>query len=207
MLVTEITEVSGSRIKIRIDDKSDVVLYKGEARSLGISKDQEFGDEVYRKIMDEILPVRAKKRVLNLLRSRDYTSAQLMDKLKTGGYPAPIAKEAVEYAASFGYVDDDRYAFHFIECKKGSRSRKRIFTDLSRKGISEAVIEKAWEEAAGDQDSELEREQILRWIRKKNFSFQTASVQEKQKMMGFLYRKGFSVENIRSVLSLDITAI
>lgn len=207
MLVTEITEVSGSRIKVRIDDEFTAVLYKGEAHALGIGEGQEIKDEVYRKITEEILPVRAKKRVLNLLKSRDYTTVQLTNKLKTGGYPEEIAKEAVEYAASFGYINDKRYAFNFIECNKKSRSRKRIFMDLIRRGIAESVIEEAWEEVTGDLGQELEREQIIRWIQKKNFSSQSATSQERQKMAGFLYRKGFSAENIRNVLSLDITDI
>ena len=53
---------------------------------------------------------------------------------------------------------------------------------------------------------ELEKEQIVRWINKKHFSPETATLQEKQKIMSFLYRKGFSIDNIRSALSLDINS-
>ena len=42
-------------------------------------------------------------------------------------------------------------------------------------------------------------------MNKKHFAAQAATPKEQQKMMAFLYRKGFSIEAIRSVLSLSIT--
>lgn len=205
--MTEITEMTKSRMKIKIDEEPAFVLYKGELRSYGIREGEEIEKEAYQKIMNELLPVRAKKRVLHLLKNRPYTTAQLKDKLEAGGYPARIAQEAIDYAASFGYVDDVQYALDFIEYHKEAKSRIRIFTDLQRKGVPEHVIREAWDKVVGDEKQKLEKEQIIRWINKKNFSPETASLQEKQKMMAFLYRKGFSIDSIRSAVSLDITSI
>ncbi len=207
MTVTEITEINKSRAKIRTDEDISFVLYKGELRTYRIQEGKEITETVYQEIMGELLPKRAKKRVLNLLKNRSYTSAQLKDKLELGGYPHQIAQEAIAYAASYGYVNDNQYALDFIEYNKETKSRTRIFTDLLRKGIPERIIKEAWDEVVGDERQELEKEQIMRWINKKNFLPETASLQEKQKMMAFLYRKGFSIESIRSAVSLDITSI
>lgn len=206
MTVTELTELTRSRIKIKIDGEPAFVLYKGELRTYGIQEGQELAEEAYHEIMEELLPKRAKKRALNLLKNRSYTSAQLKEKLETGGYPEQISQEAVDYAASFGYVDDDRYAADFIEYNKETKSRMRIFMDLQRKGIPEPVIREKWESIVGDERQELEKEQIIRWVNKKHFSPETATLQEKQRIMSFLYRKGFSIDNIRSALSLDINS-
>lgn len=207
MTVTEVTEINKSRMKIKTDEDISFVLYKGELRTYRIQEGKEIAETVYQEIMGELLPKRAKKRVLNLLKSRAYTSAQLKDKLELGGYPARITQEAIDYAASYGYVNDNQYALDFIEYNKETKSRTRIFTDLLRKGIPERIIKEAWDEVVGDERQELEKEQIMRWINKKNFLPETASLQEKQKMMAFLYRKGFSIESIRSAVSLDITSI
>lgn len=207
MTVTGIKEITKSRMKIEIDGEFAFVLYKGELRVYGIKENQEISEEVYQKILTEVLSKRAKLRAMNLLKSRAYTSFQLKEKLEMGGYPGEIIEEAIDYVTSFGYVNDNQYAIDFIEYNKETKSKNRIFTDLYKKGISRDMIEEAWDDVVGEERAELEREQIVYWINKKNFSPETASLQEKQKMMAFLYRKGFSNETIRSVLSLDITTI
>ena len=42
---------------------------------------------------------------------------------------------------------------------------------------------------------------------KKNYDPETATNKEKQKISAFLYRKGFDMDIIRNVLSLDISSI
>lgn len=205
MIVTEIAELTKSRVRVELDGEFAFVLYKGELRVYGIEKEQEITETAYIEIMTILLPKRAKLRAMNLLKSRSYTTAQLKEKLEAGEYPEKIIEEAIAYVTSFGYVNDNRYAFDFIEYNKETKSKNRIVTDLLKKGISGAVIEEAWDEAVGNDRQGLEKEQIIRWIEKKHFSLQTATPQEKQKMMAFLYRKGFTIEAIRSVLSLDIT--
>lgn len=207
MTVTGIKEITKSRMRIEIDGAFAFVLYKGELRIYGIKEDEELSEDNYQKILTEILPKRAKLRAMNLLKSRTYTAFQLREKLQAGGYPEKITEDAIAYVASFGYVDDSRYVTDFIEYNKEKKSKNRIFMDLYKKGIPKELFDKAWEEVVGEDRQELEKEQIIHWIHKKKFSPETASLQEKQKMMAFLYRKGFSNESIRRALSLDITTI
>ena len=207
MTVTEIKEVTKSRVKIEIDGEFAFVLYKGELRVYGIKENQEIGEDTYQEIITKVLPKRAKLRAMNLLKSRSYTAFQLREKLRAGDYPEAIIEEAVAYVSSFGYINDEQYAIDFIEYNKERKSKNRIFMDLYQKGIAQAAVQQAWEDVVGNNRQELEKEQILYWIQKKHFSVQTASLQEKQKMMAFLYRKGFANETIRSTLLLDITPI
>lgn len=207
MRVTKIKEINKSRMQIELDGEFAFVLYKGELATYGIQEERDLSEESYQEIMTRVLPKRAKLRAMNLLKSRSYTTSQLREKLQAGKYPGSVIEEAVRYVASFGYVDDARYAADYIEYNKEQKSKTRIFTDLYKKGIEKTVMEEAWERIIGDNRPELEKEQICRWIQKKHFSPETASPEEKQKMMAFLYRKGFSIETIRSTLSLDITPI
>ena len=207
MTVTEITEISKSRRKIWIDEEFAFVLYSGELKTYGIAQDQEMTEEAYHEIMTQLLPKRAKLRAMNLLQKRSYSVSQLRDKLVMGGYPAQVVQEAIEYVASFNYVNDDSYACDFIECSKEHKSKRRIFQDLGARGISGEIAERAWEQMAGEDEEGLERVQIRRWIEKKHFSPETASPKEMRSMTAFLYRKGFTIDNIRSALLLDITSI
>ncbi len=207
MTVTDIKEVTKSQVKIEIDRESSFVLYKGELRIYGIREGQDLTEENYNLIMKEVLPKRAKLRAMNLLKSRSYTSHQLLEKLTTGGYSKEHAKEALDYVASFGYVDDRQYARDFIEYNKEKKSRQRIASDLQKKGIAKPLFEEMWEDAIGEDMQQLEKEQIKGWLLKKHFDMEAASVSDIHKMTGFLYRKGFSFDAIRNVLSLDITSI
>lgn len=207
MIITKITEASKSRKKIEIDGEFAFVLYKGELPVYGIKENNEIREEDYQEIMTKILPKRAKLRAMNLLKSRTYTTAQLEEKLEMGGYPPQVISEAINYVASFGYINDSQYAYDFIEYNKENKSKNRIMTDLRRKGISGDMAEEAWEEVVGEDRQELEKQQIIKLLEKKHFSSQNATLQESQKMMAFLYRKGFAIETIRNVLSLDITTI
>ena len=207
MRVTRIEECSKARVRIFLEEEFSFVLYKGELRSCRIAEGEELEEEILREIMTQLLPKRAKLRAMNLLQKRSYSVSQLRDKLVMGGYPAQVVQEAIEYVASFNYVNDDSYACDFIECSKEHKSKRRIFQDLGARGISGEIAERAWEQMAGEDEEGLEREQIRRWIEKKHFSPETASPKEMRSMTAFLYRKGFTIDNIRSALLLDITSI
>ena len=180
MKVTEIEAVSKSRAKVYIDEKFAFVLYKGELRSFQIREGEEVSEEDYRNILEEVLPKRAKRRAMNLLKSREYTVRQLHDKLRDGGYPEKSIEQALDYVAGFHYTDDLRYAAAFIRNHEGNRSRRRIEQDLAGRGIDRDVLERAWGEWEAEGGSQDER----------------------QRMYGFLMRRGFSAELVRrAVLS------
>ena len=68
---------------------------------------------------------------------------------------------------------------------------------LQGKGVSREYIWQALEEEYGQ---ESEREQILAWVRKKEYSARSADLREKQRMYRFLMRRGFSSNDILYVL-------
>lgn len=207
MTVTAIREVTKSRVLVSVDETFAFVLYKGELRSYGLKEGQEITEESYRDIMENLLPRRAKLRAMNLLKSRSYTEKQLYDKLKAGDYPEEIIEQALDYVRSYHYIDDRQYAEDYIEYHKESRSRSRILRDLVQKGISAELAGEIYEEKAGEDRTELEKEQILALMRKKNFSPNEATFEEKQKFSALLYRKGFQIDTIRCALLLDSTSI
>lgn len=207
MMVTRLAEVSKSRMQVVIDEEFAFVLYKGELRLYHLKEGEEISKEAYEEIVEVLLPKRAKLRAMNLLKSKAYTVKQLTDKLKMGGYPEKIIKEAIAYVSSYGYLNDKQYALDYIEYRKESRGKTKIFNTLMQKGISKEVIEEAFEETVGDNAMDLEQKQILALLKKKNFDPKEAPFEEKQKIFAYLYRKGFQIDAIRYALSLDITAI
>ena len=197
MVVTKLEQMSKTRSKVYIDELFAFVLYKGELHLYRIAEGENITQETYHKIMEEVLPKRAAQRCLFLLKSREYTAKQLEDKLTMGGYPAEIARNAVEDMKGLGYVDDKRYADQYIRCQCKQKSKKRIEQDLRQKGISADIIEQTylqWEDIGIANQKEL----IRKLLQKKRYYERDWEYEEKQKLMAWLYRKGFSMEDIKS---------
>lgn len=200
MTVTEIVEESSSKVKIYIDEEFAFVLYKGELRKYGIKEGQILPENVYKELLEEVLPKRAKLRCMNLLKAKDYTVAQLYQKLKRGKYPERVIQEALDYVASFHYTDDARYAQNFIRTYSTVKSRRKIENDLQAKGIDKKVIAAAWEQWEEEGNRQDEDTQIAEILSKKHFDARTADAKEMQRMYGFLARRGFGTEKILKAL-------
>ena len=200
MLVTAVEPLDKNRSKVFLDQEFAFVLYKGELRLFRIAVGSVLPEEDYCKIMSEILPLRAKKRAMNLLMKREYTEYKLREKLREGAYPERIIEEALEYVRSFRYIDDERYAADFISDHADARSRRRMEQDLSARGISGEVIQRAyekWQQSGGEQD---EIAMMRKLLEKRKFDPDTASREERARTAQFLIRKGFPWEKVRRVL-------
>lgn len=196
MLITDIKEVSKTKSKVFVDYETAFVLYKSEIRKYNIKAGEELTEETYHIILDEVLPKRAKLRSMNLLKDRDYTRYQLEAKLRQNGYPEETIAIAVNYVKAYGYIDDVRYAKAYMGCTGSTKSRKQIENDLLRKGVSKEDILKAYELCADENILTDEDDLIKKLLAKRHYDSQAATSEERRKIIGFLYRKGFSLDKI-----------
>lgn len=196
MTVTDIVEVSKSRLRIFIDNEPAFVLYKGEIRNMNIKKGGELSEESFCHIMGELLVKRARLRCLNLLKSRDYTRYQLTCKLKRDLYPESVIENAIDYVGSYGYIDDIRYAVAYIKYAGNLKSKKQIESDLQIKGVSKQDIAKAYMQCEEKNIAIDEEELIEKYLIKKHYDKSAPTFEERQKIITFLYRKGFSLDKI-----------
>lgn len=203
MTVTQIVEHTKSRSKIYIDQQFAFVLYKGELRRYHIYEGKEIDMQDYDALMHEILPRRAKLRCMNLLKSREYTRYQLKEKLRQGLYPEKVMEEALDYVASFRYIDDDRYALDFIRCSSERKSRRRIEADLARRGVDRDTVSRAWNRWATEGNVLDEERQIVKLLEKRHFQAELADRKQQRNTYAFLARKGFSPESIRRAMKND----
>lgn len=200
MKVTKIESVTKTKFKVYVDDQFAFVLYKGELSRYRIVAEQEITREIFQKIKEEVILKRAKLRALHLLNDMDRTESQLRTKLKQGLYPEDIVEQAIAYLKSFGYIGDASYARRYITSRQKSKSKKEIYAELCRKGVARDEIDAAMEECYEDIDETAAIKEILR---KKRFDIQKATDLEKQKLYGYLARKGFSYDGIRQVIQVS----
>lgn len=200
MIVTAIEAISKTRSKVFLDGAFAFVLYKGELHKYQIKEGKEISGETLRELHEQVLPKRAKLRAMNLLKNRQYTEKQLLDKLVLGGYSKELAQIAVDYVRSYHYVDDAGYAYDYITSRMETHSIREIEQKLIQKGISKEVIREAI--SRHEEWGELPDEQDMIWkiLEKKNCIGRKLDDKEKQRIYGYLYRKGFSQEAVRQVM-------
>lgn len=203
MTITDIIEHDKKKVFVQVDCSILFPMYKNELTKYHLRKEAEIPREVYTQIMEELLPKRAKLRAMHLLQKRTYTKMMLRKKLLEGRYPECIVEEAIEYVASYGYVDDMRYTLEYIRCYCESRSQKRIFQDLFAKGIDKDTATRAWDLFEEENMPVDEEKQIKALLQKKHFDAAKADRKETAKVINFLCRKGYSMDSIFRCIRVD----
>lgn len=199
-LIDRVEALSGGRYLVCLEDGRSFPLYKKELDEYGVCEGEPLAPERETKILQELLPKRAKLCAMNYLRHMDRTEQQLRKKLSGLFYPEEIAEQAVAYVKSYHYIDDVRYAAHYIECQRENRSLRRIEQDLYQKGISR----EDFQEALAQSETPDEERQIREWLEKKHYSAEQADRSETDRMIRFLLRHGYELSAIRRVLRDDM---
>ena len=195
MIVTEIRPVTKKRSQVYVEGQPAFVLYNGELSRYHIREGEEIPLSIWEEITGELLIKRSRKRALNLLLKGDRTRSQLLQKLQTDGYPMKIAEQAVEYAESFGYIDDRRYAENYLNGPGAKKSRMAARIELTRKGIDPELIE---EQIETEEDSEREKVRTLAW--KRLGPAHRLNEKEYRRIYSYLARRGFTSSDILSIL-------
>lgn len=191
------------KLNIRFENGIEIGLYRGEIRGLPpqegrllVQENAYIPVELYQKVLHGIVAVRAKKRAMFLLEQMDRTENQLREKLKRNGYPEECVEEAILYVKKYQYIDDSRYAAHYIKYHQQKKSRQKLKMDLMKKGVGKDMIELALEE---NFDSD-EKRQIKELLEKRHYSYTDADEKEKYRTYQFLMRRGYKSGDIMAVL-------
>ena len=201
MIVTDIAPFDNKKSRIYVDGEFAFILYRGEIRDYHLEAGGEISSPVFDEIRLQVIPKRAKLRAMNLLQKRDYTEYKLREKLREGMYTEDIIDETVEYLKSFHYIDDERYASDFIRYHIEDKSQNRIKQDLKQKGISTDIIESCLGDAYAEEDENPEIKQCRALLKKKHYDPENSTYEDRQKIMAFLYRRGFQMDVIQQVLA------
>lgn len=199
MIVTKIEPVTKAKSRVYVEEQFAFVLYKGELSRFHLKEGSDIPEELYTKIKNEIVLKRARLRAMHLLNDMDRTEGQLRQKLKQNGYTEDIINQALDYVKSFGYINDENYIRRFVESRMDKKSRKEIYAVLCQKGLKGSEIEQIMEEVY---DGHSEEEALREIIRKKRWDLESADEKQRQKICGYLMRKGFRYEDIRRLFTL-----
>jgi len=195
MIITEIIPYGKMKSRVLTDGDLAFSVYRTELGKYGLSEGKELPEALWETVLKPLLLKRAKDRLVLLLKNRDYTEAELMRKLREAYCPEDIAAEAVGWARERHYADDRRFAENYVAWHSDGKSVRRILSDLRRKGVPEELAKELLEEAAPDEDANLDRE-----LMKKRFDPENRDPKYRQRIFAYLARKGYGFYEIQDAV-------
>lgn len=132
------------------------------------------------------------------------TRSEIEQRLLRDEFPPTIIAEMLRELETLGYLDDTGFARRWIEDRADRKQygRIRLAAELNRKGIDRETASEALE--AIEEDDEVRRAMEAashRWAPEDLQSLVgTALLKEKNRISGFLSRRGFGWQTIKKVL-------
>lgn len=125
---------------------------------------------------------------LHWLGYRDYSKAQMVDRLQRSGYEAESARNTVERLAREGWIDDTRLAYHVVEhCLESKNMGPALIRhQLVSKGLAPEIYEPVLQERVSGIDW-LKIAEVLRE------RYDMNEPRERRRFGRYLIRRGFPV--------------
>ena len=163
---------------------------------------QELHEEISDLLSDEredrfSCPTEARKKAMDFLARREYGQTELIKKLADKGYDRAVAEQAVRKLTEDGLQNDQRFAEAFVQSRiNQGKGPVRIRLDLGQRGVGDAVIELAIEDASANW-FELARDVRLR----KYGAGKPSDFKAKAKQMRFLQYRGFEQDHVQAAFN------
>jgi regulatory protein len=143
---------------------------------------------------------RAKNTAYRYLTIRPRSRVEVERKLQEREFPPDIISSVIDHLIKLGYLNDEQFARQWAASRVRSRGlgRRRLEQELRSKGVSRDTIKETlgtlFEDGSEVEVARKEADKKLRTL----IRFET--VVRRRRLAGFLERKGFSSEIIRTIL-------
>src|SRR3972149_5579837 len=176
------------RVNVYLDGEFAFGLERVTAAWLRIG--QELSDEKIAQLQCEDAGDKAYQQALKLLSYRPRSEAEVRKKLEQRKQPESIIVEVLERLRRSGLIDDARFARDWAENRSEfrPRSRRALAIEMRQRGVDNESIAQA---VAGLDDEDLACQAAIKYSRRlHDLEWQVF----RQKLTGFLSRRGFSYE-------------
>ena len=113
------------------------------ARKEGIAVGAVLSAEQYDRLLVASDLEAALRTAVRLLEHRPYARKDLARRLAMKGHPPAAVETALDRAAALGYLDDERFARHFVQSRSAKgRGPSRLRRELSVQGVAGPVIDR-----------------------------------------------------------------
>ena len=182
------------RYSIFVDGKYSFSLSEAEVLNSKIVPNQEVTAEQLAQLKDTAKLDKGFGRALNLLSHRPRSEWELRDYLKRKEYEPEEITIILNKLSKYGYVDDVAFAKLWVENRRLLKpvSQRRLRQELQQKRIPSDVIDQT---ISSDSEVTDERAVLRELVAKKRSRYP-----DRQKLMQYLARQGFSYDAIKDSL-------
>ena len=144
-------------------------------------------------------PEAARMKGIALLARRDYGSAELAERLLAAPFTSAAVEAAIAALQASGYLDDGRYAEHFVAYHAGrGQGPRRVRLGLRGKGLPADLIAQAVEESSAAWATRAQD------LRRRRFGVEApSSLEERARQSRFLLYRGFTPAQVRHAFTAD----
>lgn len=196
-----------------LDGENAGPVTAGEILRFGLENGATVSEDTVTDVVREVILPGGRKKAMDLLVAQFRTEAELRSRLLQAGYGEAVVEVVFDYIKKFPYLDDVRYALHYLESAGEKKSLSEIRHRLLEKGVSEADYETALEkyrqerreagpeaDADGFGSEDLEMQTLRKLLSKKVPAGTPLTKEKKEKLYASFLRKGFGYHCIRSIL-------
>ena len=181
------TRARNRAIALRLDDEAWLRVSEAELVEFGFHEGATVSPEEQARIETGLARARSRAFVVRSLAVRAQSIAELERKLAERSIPPAIAKEAIELARGYGYLDDGALAGQLARgMRERGYGRRRAERSLRLRGIPDELAVTALDESF---DRTGEQDDALRALGRRTVG---DSDSDRRRAAAFLIRRGFS---------------
>ena len=141
---------------------------------------------------------RAWAQAMRYLARRDYAQQELRERLKQKGYKGPVIDQVLHDLLAEGWLSERRFVESFVRARRDKGyGPVRIRAELAERGVDEAAIGEIVESSSG------EWFELAVCVWRKRFGQPPEDFAEWARQKQFLYRRGFTNEQIEAIRKRD----
>ena len=190
------------RFEILVDGKDVATLSLDGIERLGLRIGTQYSEALANRVAIEAAALHTFDRALAMLAARPRAARDLERVLVRKGEPAEHVASAVQRLVALGILDDAQFARQFIRAKISGAglSRRRLQSELWRRGVARDVIDEALSEVMSEDEVD-EDAQIAEVAAKKLRTLRSADpAAARRRLYAFLARRGYDGSAIRRVM-------
>jgi regulatory protein len=196
--ITDLTTQKRNQHRVNVFIDGDYAFSLDAAVASRLQPGQFLSEADIAALNDDDEFTRAYAKALRFLTTRPRSTQEVRDNLRRKAFPEPLIEQVLDRLLALGYVNDFEFARAWVRNRDefSPRGARGLQHELRQKGVDSAIID----EVLAEFDAE---DAALRAARQKfdYYSRQSDTVEAfRRKMGGYLTRRGFSYDSVRTVL-------
>jgi regulatory protein len=202
MRIAKVVKKGKNDVTIYFDNDTVLFLTVEVFLKSGLKKGDEIFEDRFTILIEQNKLFHIKQKAFRLLGRRQHSSSELKRKLWNKDYEQKLIDEVIEDLIKKGYIDDNEFIRAFVaeKTKITNWSRKRVKSELIKRGLSPNLIDKILNEKATQSDFD----NAMNVAKKKFEVLSKRNLESKElrnKISTYLFSKGFDYELIKKVVN------